>query len=306
MSFKNVHFVINPAAGKPEPVLHVINRVLQGQDIEWNVSLTRRDGSGQEQAQAAIQAGADLVVAYGGDGTVKDVMNGMIGTTVPMAILHGGTGNALAHELKIPTDLREAVSLILDGHIRRPVDVGHVINDSQPDNPGHFMLRASIGMQTNILETANRELKDRFGNLAYVIASLRALSGSEARTYPITIDGQQVEGTGLTCMITNSASVGGANSFVFTPDVDPSDGLLDVLILDTNFESLLAVVGGALHVGNPSLSQHWKGREIRVAGDESQVVTLDGEEHGCTPMTVSVIPHAVEVLVPAAQPEKGG
>jgi len=306
MSFKNVHFVVNPAAGKPEPVLHVINSVLQSQDIEWNISLTKADGSGQEQAQAAVKAGVDLVVAYGGDGTVKDVVNGLIGSNVPLAILHGGTGNALAHELKIPTDLRDAVSLIVDGHVRRPVDVGQVIAHDQPDKLGYFMLRASIGMQTNVLQTADRELKDRFGNLAYVIAGLRTLSGSEATTYQLIIDGQPVEGTGLTCMITNSASVGGANSFLFAPDVDPGDGLLDVLILDASFESLLAMVGGALHVGNPSLSQHWKGRDIKIIDPVSQSVTLDGEEYGCTPVSVSVIPHAVEVLVPAAQPEKEG
>jgi diacylglycerol kinase family enzyme len=101
MAFKKIHLIVNPASGQPKPILHIVNNVLHKHAIDWNVSVTHTDGSGAQLAQEAVQAGADLVTVCGGDGTVKDVINGLMAGEVPLAILPGGTGNALAHELNI-------------------------------------------------------------------------------------------------------------------------------------------------------------------------------------------------------------
>lgn len=299
MKFKKIHLIVNPASGQPKPILHIVNNVFHKHAFDWNVSITQTDGSGARLAEEAVQAGADLVAVYGGDGTVKDVINGLMASDVPLAILPGGTGNALAHELNVPVDLEKAVSLIVEGHTLRGIDVGKTVSENQPKQPGYFTLRASVGLQTSIVQSATREVKDRFGNLAYVIAGLKSLadSNSKPESFQITVDGEEIEGQGLTCMVTNSASVGGPSSFRFASDVDPSDGILNVFVFDTSFDSIVAAVSSAINSERSSFSQHWKGREITVRG--SRAVVLDGEDFGHSPIAVSVVPHAVQILVPA-------
>lgn len=298
-NFKNIHFVINPAAGQPEPVLHTINKVLYPHEIDWYVSLTRADGDGQRLAKEAVENGADLVVSYGGDGTVKDVVNGLLESDVPMAILHGGTGNAVAFELGIPQPLEEAVALIVGDHQLRSVDAGRVICSEDADKVGYFLLRLSMGLQTKILETASRELKTRFGNLAYLMASFQEMRDAENETYEFVIDGETVKQDGLTALIANSAHVGGQINHSIAPSVNPSDSLLDVLVLDNSFENTIQMIGSALEIEGVEFAQHWTGKKIEMVAPEGQLITLDGEIFGHTPATVEIIADAVKVIVPA-------
>lgn len=300
-TFNNVQLIVNPAAGQPKPILHTVNRVFREHDINWDIALTRADGDGAKLARQAVADGADLVVSYGGDGTVKDVLNGLMDAAVPLAILHGGTGNALAYELGIPDELDDAVALICTENTLRGVDVGKVVCDDDPDTSGYFLLRTSIGLQTEVLETASRELKTRYGNLAYVIASVQSLSNPQARGFHFTIDGESVEVEGLTCMVTNSASVGGDIPFSFAPSVDPGDGRLDVFVFDARLDLdgiLTGLRGGSLSDTFDKILQHRHGREIRVEVEPQQTATLDGEVFGKTPLTATIMPGAVQVVVP--------
>jgi YegS/Rv2252/BmrU family lipid kinase len=298
VAYKNIHFVINPAAGQPEPVLHIINKVIYPHNIEWDLSLTHADGDGAKLARKAIEQGADLIVSYGGDGTVKDVVNGLLDYDVPMALLHGGTGNAMAYELGIPSDLEQAVDLIVYDHELRAVDVGQVVCDADPDTIGYFMLRMSMGLQTKILETASRDLKTKYGNLAYVMASLQELRVSETLTYKMIIDGKHVEGNGLTSLIANSAHVGGQANFTFLPTVNSADGLLDVLVIGGSFLGTMDMIGSALKIEGANFEQHWQGKEISVEEPIDQLITLDGEMFGQTPARVKIISNAVKIIVP--------
>jgi len=299
MSFKQVHLVINPASGQPEPVLHHINAVLYDADVDWQVSVTTARHDATELTRQAVEAGADLVVAYGGDGTVKSVLNGLIDTDVPLALLHGGTGNAMAHELKIPAALRQAMELIVGDHRLRPIDVGKITCDVNPDETGHFILRSSIGLQNHLLEQATPELKERFGNLAYIAAGLRSLTNQQKAIFRLKVDGESVEVEGMTCIVANSASVGGEMSFVFAPDVAPDDGELDVFVLNSGLDSLVKMINSSFGANLDDYPNHWRGKEIRVEMDEDNDVTIDGEPFGSTPMTATVVPQAVRVLVPA-------
>lgn len=301
MAFKKIGFVINPAAGQPKPVLHSINTVLREHPkIEWEARVTTLKHPAVEMAQGLVKDGCDLIVACGGDGTVKEVIDGIAGSNIPLGILHGGTGNALAHWLKIPVDHGEATALLLAEHQLKGLDLGKVTCDSKPKDHGLFVLRASIGLQHQIMETASREMKDRFGNLAYVMASVQSLtSGATSESvYHITIDGQEVEATGVTCMIANSASVGGANSFEFAPNVDPTDGMLDVFVFGAGLQGLLTAVSSVVRWDETLFPQRWKGKKITVRAGEKQEITLDGEVFGDPPFTATVEKGAVKVVVP--------
>lgn len=301
MAYKKIGFVINPAAGQPKPVLHSINTVLREHpEIEWEARVTTLKHSAAEWAKSLVTDGCDLIVACGGDGTVKEVIDGISGSNIPLGILHGGTGNALAHWLKIPVDHGEATTLLLGDHQLKGLDLGKVVSDAKPDESGCFVLRASIGLQRQIMETASRELKDRFGNLAYVMASVQSLtSGATSEsTYHITVDGEEIEATGVTCMIANSASVGGSNSFEFAPNVDPTDGMLDVFVFGAGLQGLLTAVSSVVRWDETLFPQRWKGKEIKVSAGEKQEITLDGEVFGEPPFTATVESGAVKVVVP--------
>lgn len=299
--FNRIHLIINPAAGQPQPILNTINKVFQPGDFAWDVSITLKDGDGKRFAQKAIQNGADLIVAYGGDGTVKDVVNGMLDSEVPLAILHGGTGNAMAHHLKIPNDLESALNLIITQHHRQPIDLGKITCESNA-NEGHFILRSSIGLQNQLLDKASRDLKDRFGVFAYVIAAMQTIAEPETYEYKVTVDGETFTHTGLTCIIANATTIGGNNPFDFAPGVSPGDGLLDVFVLDKSYGSLIEAMRSKLSANLDDFPGHWAGQHIKVEVDPAQEISIDGEKLGRTPITAQVIPNAVQVIVPI---EKG-
>ena len=103
--YKHIHIIINPAAGKDKPILNTLNAAFSGSDIDWNIKITHKFGDAARLAKEAAADGVDLVAGYGGDGTQLEVANGLFRTGVPMAILPGGTGNAMAFELNIPREL---------------------------------------------------------------------------------------------------------------------------------------------------------------------------------------------------------
>ena len=119
MTYKRVHVIVNPASGQDRPILKTLNSVFKESGIEWDMFLTKEAGDGIRLAKEAAAAGVDAVAVYGGDGTVREVTTGLLGTETPILILPGGTANALALTLGIPTDLGEAASLLTCGDCER-------------------------------------------------------------------------------------------------------------------------------------------------------------------------------------------
>ena len=109
---KRVLVIINPASGQAQPVLHTLNRVFTEAEIDWPVAITKGDGDAAQAAAQAASADVDAVAVYGGDGTVMEVANALHGTSLPMAILPGGTANVLSIELDVPGQLKAAARLI--------------------------------------------------------------------------------------------------------------------------------------------------------------------------------------------------
>ena len=160
LPYQKVHVVINPAAGQDEPILNVLNHIFHPAGVDWDISLTHKSGDATRLAAEAAASGVDLVAAYGGDGTQMEVANGLLGTGVPQAILPGGTGNAMAHDLGVSLKLWEAVELIVSSNNRRAIDLAK-IGDKV------FMLRAYAGLSED--QAASREKKDQYGQLASAV-----------------------------------------------------------------------------------------------------------------------------------------
>lgn len=292
LPYKKVHIVVNPASGHDEPILNVLNDVFHSAGVDWDISLTHKFGDATRLAREAAESGVDLVAAYGGDGTQMEVANGLLGTGVPQAILPGGTGNAMAHDLKVPINLRQAAELIVASPNRRLIDLAR-IGDTV------FMLRAYAGLSA--ADAASREKKDKFGQLAYVQASLRFLKDKSLAHYRAVVDGEVIECEAVICFILNAGSIGGVMGIEIPPvgDVDVSDGYLDLYAVTQGVKPLRAISQYIFHHGDSNAGiYNWRGKEITLEADPIQDVWIDGELGGQTPFTVTTIPRALEIVVP--------
>jgi YegS/Rv2252/BmrU family lipid kinase len=287
---KKVHIVINPASGQSQPILNQINDIFHPVGVEWSVSITLQSGDATRFTQQAITDGADVVCAYGGDGTVMEVAAAVQGGETPMAILPGGTANLMSVELGIPKDLTKAAQIVVDPEsVIRRIDMGQ-IGEKQ------FMLRVGVGFGGEKVRLADRELKDKWGILAYSIAGLKALKTVPVANYRITVDGIEYEAAGKTCLIDNAGNIG-IQGLTASKTISVSDGLLDVIVVrDASITSLMAIGAEMAGKEREDAVKHWQGQKIIIECDPPQTVQVDGEVWDPTPLSVKVLPGVLPIL----------
>jgi YegS/Rv2252/BmrU family lipid kinase len=298
MTKKNVRVILNPSAGSKNPPLRIFNNLFRQANIDWDLVITKKRCDGICQAEKAIKDGIDIIVAYGGDGTVMEVASGLQGTGIPMAILPGGTGNILSIELGIPQNLQEACNLIThpEKSRLRSIDLGITNDQIVPA----FALRAGVGLEAAMLEGTDRELKERYGIFAYIMGATQALHHIKEAQYHLILDGEAIECSGLTCLIAN-AGYFGVPGLVLDPKVKIDDGLLDVFVLRKmdllQLFSLAASIVGGNELKDPAL--HWQVQSVTIESDPVQSTQADGEMWGESPVEIKVKKDALQVLVPA-------
>ncbi len=290
MNFKRVHVIVNPASGKDQPILKTLNSVFHSAGIEWDVYVTKAGGDARRLAAEAVQAGADAVAVYGGDGTVAEVAAGLFNSEMPLVILPGGTTNATARSMGIPIELAEAAKLLSD-----PATQVRVMDMLQVGDQ-YFFGVVAMGIPGEVAVKANREAKDRLGNLAYALAAIRSTVRAPNSDYTLTLDGQPLHSHGVICVILNQ-SAGMAH---LKQPISATDGLLDVMIFHD--ESVGTVTKAATNVilrnENVVPVEHWQGREVTVVSQPAQSIQADGEVLPAGSVSVHVLPSAVRFVVP--------
>ena len=261
--------IYNPVAGAYRArALERLERALREEGIEGLFLATERRGHGTELARQI--SGVDAVAVYGGDGSLNEVANGLIGRNLPLAFLPGGTANVMAHELGLPLDPARAARLLARGKPRliRPGKLGS----------RYFLLMAGFGFDGDAVRRVTPALKERLGKVAYVLAGLQALL---ARTPPITAqpEGSRPPRQGVWVVAARARRYGGA----FT--IHPRAGL-------THDALGLAVIGGLgvipFLLGNLGLGLPWAGprtwleqcASLRVECSVPIHVQLDGDYFG--------------------------
>ena len=303
---RRVFVVANPAAGQGNFDVKELNARFTAADVDWEVYFTKKYGDGERMARRALDEGADVIAAYGGDGTVAEVGGAIVGSGVPLAILPGGTANVMSVELGIPLPFGDAVGVLCHEELSlRAIDVGKV-------DDRHFVLRLSMGLEARMVEGADRNLKDRLGTLAYAFSALKAIATPELLHFEFDIDGQTLHEEGIACVIANSANLGVAG-WQLAPDVSVSDGMLDIFVInDTSMPTVMSLITGILgqetkdveaekigtHIDPSRSVHHWQTKEIAVRSTPNCSVQCDGEMIGDTPMKVSILPSALQVVVP--------
>jgi YegS/Rv2252/BmrU family lipid kinase len=198
-------------------------------DAGWDTPLwfeTTIDDAGREMTHAALTAGADVVVAAGGDGTVRVVASELARTGVALGIVPAGTGNLLARNLGLPLQVEPALSVVFNGQ-DRAIDLVSMSGDGM--EPERFAVMGGLGLDAAIMQGAPDELKKRIGWPAYVVTGLRHMRDPAVRVEVTVDDNETVKHRARTVVIGNVGTLTGGIPLL--PDAAPDDGLLDVVVV---------------------------------------------------------------------------
>jgi diacylglycerol kinase (ATP) len=286
---RKVYVVVNPAAGKDEPILNTCNDVFHSHGIEWEVGVTHKYGDAKRLAQGAAQAGYNLIAGYGGDGTQHEIANALIGYDVRMGVLPGGTGNGFCRELGLPDKLRPALEVICTSQAIQHVDVVRLGEE-------YFIQRLYVGIEPE--QQTSREMKDRYGTLAYAVSGYRRITKLKDIHYRISLDGATIETSATKVYVVNAGRSGTGISV--TGDLSRcDDGLLEVFILDKqNLKTVAAAAGRMVNLHTEIARQFfWRGKDITIETEPDQPVWTDGEYFGRTPVSMSVLQGKLSVVV---------
>ena len=295
--------ICNPAAsgGSYEP--EELRRELEDYELEWITTESAGD------ATESVREWRDgLLIVAGGDGTITEVVNGLglagFPEGVTLGILPAGTGNDLAATLAIPEDPDEAEDVLRQNRVRT-LDVARVRSERVGEQ--FFINVATGGMGAEVSGAADGEMKNRWGKLAYLRASLEVARQYEAKEVTLTLDGVERKLRAVNLAIGNCRYAG--SGWLAAPRANPEDGLLDLVVIeDVGVQEVLKLTPAVL-ADSDYLDEEGvfftRAKEIRVeASPGSLEFTVDGEVIGDEPADFAVIPRALKVIVgPGYVPE---
>jgi diacylglycerol kinase (ATP) len=240
--------------------------------------------------------GADLVIAAGGDGTINETAEGLLHTSVPMAILPGGTANVLAMELKLGRNI-ESVAARLSGFKPRRISAGHLVCE-QGRVSRHFLLMAGIGLDAHIVYHLNAALKARTGKFAYWVAGW-SLLGKKLTQMQADVDGRRAACS--FALISKVRNYGG--DFEIAPSVRLFDDRFEVVLFEgrSTVPYVKYFVRMALKQmeGTTGVTVLRASRvTIPAPADGRAFVQIDGEYAGHLPAEINIVPDALTLLVP--------
>jgi YegS/Rv2252/BmrU family lipid kinase len=266
--------IINPASGParrggPAERVAIATRVLERARLPYRVQLTERPNHAYDLAGAAVEEGARLVIAWGGDGTINEVAQALVFTGASLGLVPGGSGNGLARELKVPFDPERAIERALAPSERR-LDVGEISGRM-------FFNVAGIGLDAKVAFDVAAFRNPR-GLRPYVVASARELLSYFPCQYAIDSDAGSLRASALVVAVANSRQYGYAA--LVAPLAVMDDGLLDVVVVEArsfvgNVVRLPSLFTGGFHKRSGVTTL--KVREVRVRANTRMLFHVDGE-----------------------------
>jgi len=284
--------IYNPLAGSPRECKRGVERARQALSREGmtvEARATSRPGEAAPLARHAIMQGSTLIIVRGGDGTVNEALQGIVGSDVPLAIWPAGTVNVLAKTLRIPRDFDAIIKMIVRQNVRR-ISIGKA--DSR-----YFFLMAGIGLDASIVRQINPTIKRYGGILAFWVSGIKHLFVWDAPVFTVEVNGESF--TATFAAIANAPFYGGG--LVMAPDARMDDEFFRVcLIRSRNKLRLLSYLPLAFwgrHIHQRGVV-YLKSQHVRAYSDQTSGVQVDGEFAGTLPMSFEILPRAVSVVVP--------
>lgn len=298
----SAYLIYNPIAGQgdAEQDLAMIQSNLRELDLQ--IYQTTPEIDADQLASQAVTSGASLIIVSGGDGTLSLAASALVGTGIPLGVIPRGTANALAAALGIPGKIEDACRTILANH-RRAIDAA-TCND-QP-----MLLLAGVGFEAETVEQADRETKDRFGTLAYVIAGIQQLGTINPFKTILETEERIIEVSAAAVTVANIAP--STSVLAQGPDqIISDDGLLDITIVAP--EGIGGAIAASYQLFRTSLEEkavkrddvgYFRAKSVTITTDPPQKVVIDGELSGITPIEVKSIPNGLTIIVPAVSTDR--
>jgi diacylglycerol kinase (ATP) len=280
-------------------------RVLKDSGIATEIAPTTAIGSAQEIARQAVQQRRGMVIACGGDGTINEIINGLAGSAVPMALLPAGTANILAKELRIPWDIPDAARLIPGGSIRRvALGLATSLNGSHsaelPSGGRYFLSVAGAGPDGAIVNAVSGELKKRAGILAFWAEGIRQLVRYDFPEMRVRSNGQDHLASIL--VVGRTANYGGP--FMITTGASLFEDSFEFLTNSSRSRLRYLACLPALWMGKLRGMDGiaaWKHTEVicESANGAEVYAQVDGEPIGRLPLAFRIVPDALSLVTPA-------
>lgn len=291
--------IANPTSGFMPVQAHRLHETLAFLESEgWRVDLwyTQGPGDGSALARKAVDLGANIVIAAGGDGTINDIIQGLVGSETALAVLPTGTVNVWAREMGIPLDAHKAREILVNGQTRS-VDVGWI-------NGRYFLLMVGIGIDGQITRAVDHKPLKRLGVLGYVLAAL--WFGPGYKGFPVVVNNNDVvvKTRALQVFIGNTQLYAGAFKFTWQARLD--DGLLDLCIVRKRslpgrimvlFDFILRRDQRRMWVRYDQV------RSIQIDTPAPVAYQIDGDSGGQTPAILTVAQKALKVVLPQKIPD---
>ena len=254
-----------------------------------------------ELASTAVDGGDELLVVVGGDGAFHEVVNGIVGRDIEVALMMRGTGMDFPRTYGIPTKPEEAARVAATG-VAREIDLGKVTFRSWAggEQTEYFANIGSAGMSAAVARRANAKSKAIGGKASFFVALVEVFFGWRNAQMRVRVDGEERSGLFNNTVVANGQYHGGG--MWLAPEARPDDGLFDVLVFGdltkTDFVLNVGKIYKGTHLTHPKIEQ-LRGARVEIDADEPLPIELDGEQPGTTPARFEVVPRALRVRAPA-------
>ncbi|MFQ5662595.1 MAG: diacylglycerol/lipid kinase family protein [Terriglobia bacterium] len=294
LRFRDAALIYNPLSGRlrwrRERDLARAAYLLEAYGLRSTRVPTAGPGSATELARQQLAAGRDLIIVCGGDGTINEVVNGMVGSPVPLAILPAGTGNVLAKELGLPWDIWLAAEYIPRGVVRR-IALGRA-------EERYFISVAGAGADANVVYRLSALAKLRLGMLSYWLEAFRQLWRYDFPGFSVAVGGESFSATLL--IVSRTKHYGGPIQITRRADLFGDD--FELCIFPCGFRLLYLLYFLAQQLGLLERFRRvrfLRARQVRVEPRASPIhVQVDGELAGRLPKEFVIVPDALSLLVP--------
>lgn len=307
---KNSLLIHNPRAGNGgsgrRRTLDEARKILASAGIETELAETRIPGEATAIARQAVEAGRDLVIACGGDGTLNEVVNGLAtsprGCQVPLALLPGGTANVLAKELHLPWDLLRAAKRLAQA-TPRAIALGLATPIESPEKRRYFLCLAGAGPDGAMVYSVDLTLKEKIGILAYWYEGLRQLFLYEYPLFRIRTDESTVDASGV--IVGRTKHYGGPFQITTGADLFEDRFELAAVTAESSLGYLRHLPPLWLGTLRKTSGVHfWKTDSLLCAPLSSEPVyaQVDGEPLARLPVEFRIVPQALTLMVPQPLP----
>jgi diacylglycerol kinase (ATP) len=291
----SVVVLANPTAGHGRAGRGIgkVDGLLRRLGVAHEIKVSESGEDLERLARDAAEAGAEVVAAFGGDGTVNLVANGLLGTGATLAVLPSGTADDFAISIGVK-NLEGAARAIADANVV-PIDVVRVATGAVRR---HYVNIAGCGFDSEVNEAANAMRVKLGATGTYIAALLKTLPRFSPADFRVELDDEIVEGPHMLVIVGNSISYGGGMKV--TPDASVVDGLLDVCLLAAmstgSFVRAFPRVFRGTHVSHPKVRMA-RVSHVKVEASRRVMVYADGERVGPAPAVFDVLPGALPVVV---------